>query len=87
MGEAKTTKPGLLFDNPKIYPSADKLGERFILRVEARTDNIPGMWHSPQDLMLFIATHPYVKSVKLLEVGPEQKNVRRKQTLPTRQKK
>ena len=71
---AQEAKPGLTFTNPKPYATK---GERFILRVEAVTDGVKGMDDSTMDLMQFLATHPYIKSVKLLEQGPEKKNVKR----------
>lgn len=64
--------PGLTFNNPKAYP---KTGKRFVLRIEANTDGVPGMFHAPTDLMHWLSTFPYITSVKLLEVGEEKKNV------------
>jgi hypothetical protein len=67
-------RPGLSFNNPKAYPNT---GKRFVLRIEAHTDGVPGMFHTPTDLMHWLSTHPYIDSIKLLEVGEEQHNVRK----------
>ena len=61
---------GLVMANPKAYDCPT--GERFVLRIEARTDGVPGMWDNPADLMQWLCTHPYIQSVKLLEYGPQQ---------------
>lgn len=65
---------GTTYTNPKPYKTT---GERFVLRVEAFTDGVPGMFYSPGDLMQWLCSHPYIKSAKLLELGPEQHNVRK----------
>lgn len=70
-------KPGLVMNNPKAYPPNG--GQRFVLRIEAQSDGDTGMWHNPCDLMQWLCTHPYIKSVKLLELGAEQHNVKKVQ--------
>lgn len=76
--------PGLVMNNPKAY-SLPK-GTRFVLRIEAKTDGVPGMWDTPADLMQWLCTHPYIQSVKLLEVGEQQHNTKKQKTLPTKAK-
>lgn len=67
---ATPLKPGLTFNNPKPYAQT---GHRFVVRIEAFTDGVPGMFNSEADLMQWLVSHPYIKSAKLLEVGEPAK--------------
>lgn len=69
MSQDNHPQPGLVFHNPK--PS--EKGERFVMRIEARTDDKPGWFNNPADLMQWLSSHPHICSVKLLEVGPPPK--------------
>ena len=54
----------MVVENKNTY--AGITSPRITLKINAITDQVPGAFHDPIDLMNWIAQNPYVESVELI---------------------